>query len=163
MSHFCFNLWVLGLGLARPTGTLTSFWLTVTVWIFGSRSLGLQVVGEILKGDPLPTPDPTFLLLEERLWYGTRPAASCKGPCGRWVKGRASLRWLLLLVHLFGAGTLTTYTGSVWEGKCVLSLCPAKGASDHHWSMECWCSLPVEWAFSSWCEHCWHFHQQPRL
>lgn len=70
------------------------------------------MVGEILEGGLLPTLDPTFPLLEERLCYGTRPAASCKGPCGRGVKGRASPRWLLLLVHLFGAGTLTTYTGS---------------------------------------------------
>lgn len=58
------------------------------------------------------------------------------------------------------AHLLTMPALSVGEGKCVPSLCPVKGVSDHQWSMENLCSLPVEWAFSSWCERCWHFHQQ---
>lgn len=92
------------------------------------------MLSEILEGGQILNMDPEFPLLPERLgmWEGLRPPASSKDPCGKkrispvstFAPHSASLEQEHSL--------LTTLDLLVGEGRCVLSLCPAKGASDHH-------------------------------
>lgn len=75
---------------------------------------------------------PKFPLLPVRLgiWEGLRTPTSSKDPCGR--KRIPPVSTFLLIQPLWNRNTLDLLIG---EGRCVLSLRPAKSTSDHHWSI----------------------------